>query len=631
VCVKFTNIKWVYLKFALPLPDEVTYQVCGIAGIYNSISITLPDIELVKRMNDVQKHRGPDDEGIYADDHCALGHRRLAIIDLSKDGHQPFVSDDGRFQLVYNGEIYNYIELRDELQQLGWEFRTRTDTEVLLKAYQQYGKACLSRFNGMFAFAIYDTKRQSLFLSRDRVGIKPLYYAIVDSTLYFASEIKALCAILPSSLSVSYQSLFDYLAFNRTDIYDETFFNEIKRIPNGCYATFDANGLRFTRWWNPEDYLYTCVEDDIEEISKKIQKILISAVQLRMRSDVPVGSCLSGGLDSSILVGILFTHHAVAEAYPAFTASFPRHPIDETRYIDKLNKLYPFRNIRTFPAAEQAHDRLREFVLANDEPTTNPSFYAQYEVMRLAKEHGVTVLLDGQGGDESFAGYQYFHGFYLYGLLREKKLSQFGSELLKSLFRKQDKSAYQTLLFQILPDSQRKKLLLKTVPYLHPDFFYEYIGTSRIYNEFFDVDGLNQSLVRHFQYKLEHLLRMEDRNSMAFSLEARVPYLDYRLVEYLLGVPENLKIRGGETKYLQKRAVGQYTVPEIIRRTDKIGFGTPGNEWMLTESWQNLTIESYNDLVETFPEVFRKNRRLPEKGFDRWKVNQLATWKDLFL
>lgn len=605
--------------------------MCGLVGIFCKKGITEPDVELIGRMNYIQRHRGPDDEGLYVDDYCVLGHRRLAIIDLSKDGHQPFESDDHRFQLVYNGEIYNYIELREELQHLGWRFRTKTDTEVLLKAYQQYGKACLSKFNGMFAFAIYDTEQKSLFLARDRLGIKPLYFTVIDSSFYFASEIKALVRIPSLKFSVNHQSMFDYIVFNRTDIYDETFLNEIKRIPKGHYATFDFKGLRLTQWWNPEDYLNRAPLEDLEDITGKTEKILISSIKLRMRSDVPVGSCLSGGLDSSILIGILFTHYDVEEDYPTFTASFPGHPIDETRYINELNKKYPFRNIRTFPSAKGAREKLEDFVYANDEPTTNSSFYSQYEVMRLAKEHGVTVLMDGQGGDENFAGYQYFHGFNLYGLLKEKRALRFASELLKSLLRRQDKSAYQTLLFQILPHSIREQLLLRTVPYIHPDFFYEYVNHSRIYNEFFDVDGLNKSLVRHFQYKLEHLLRMEDRNSMAFSLEARVPYLDYRLIEYLLGVSQDLKIRGGETKYLQKKVLRNYTIPEILNRTDKIGFGTPGDEWMLSRPWRDYTAESYMDLTETFPGVFKGNAELPERGFDRWKINQLATWRNTFL
>jgi asparagine synthase (glutamine-hydrolysing) len=605
--------------------------VCGIAGVFRHKGISQPDIDLVSNLNDLQKHRGPDDEGLHVNRSCVLGHRRLAIIDLSKDGHQPFVSDDKRYQLVYNGEIYNYIELREELKKLGWQFKTKTDTEVLLKAYQQYGASCLSKFNGMFAFVIYDALRRSIFMARDRVGKKPLYYAIIDSTIYFASEIKALCSVPNVHLSLNYQSLFDYLVFNRTDIFDETFFNEVKRIPKGHYGTYDTDGLELFQWWNPQNYCFDPGGEDEAQIKSKIQEILISAVQLRLRSDVPVGSCLSGGLDSSILVGILFDRNQVDEGYPTFTASFPGHSLDETRYIELLNMAYPFKNIRTYPNENKAYDKLREFVYVNDEPTTNHSFFSQYEVMQLASEHGVTVLLDGQGGDENFAGYQYFHGFNLYGLFKNKEVMHLGSELLKSFFRRQDKSAYQTFIFQMLPDPARKKILLKTVPYINPDFFYNHIETSRIYTEFFDANDLNQSLVRHFQYKLEHLLRMEDRNSMAFSLEARVPYLDYRLIEYLLSVPGKLKIRDGETKYLQKISLGRYTIPKILARRDKIGFGTPGEEWMLTDNWKKLTMDNYSELCTTFPEVFKKNIQLPKKGFDRWKVNQLATWKDIFL
>jgi len=588
-------------------------------------------MDWVKQMNAIQKHRGPDDEGLYADNTCILGHRRLSIIDLSEKGHQPFVSDDGRYRLIYNGEIYNYIELRKELQKIGWKFRSETDTEVLLKAYLEYGKDCLYRFNGMFAFAVYDSVKKTLFLARDRVGIKPLYYHLTHSTLFFASEIKALCGIPILRPSINLQSLFDYIVFNRTDIFDETFLNGVKRIPKGYYATFDQFGLKLAQWWNPEDYLQDRCDDDLSDILGKIEEILVSAVQLRMRSDVPVGSCLSGGLDSSILIGILFTSFPAPKDYPTFTAAFPGDPLDETRYIDALNGRFPFKNYRTYPTASQVYQKLRDFVYTNDEPTTNYSFYSQYAVMKLAKEQGVTVLLDGQGGDENFAGYHYFHGFYCYGLLRRGKFGEFGSELIRSILRHQDRSAYQTLLFQLLPDSLRKKVLLRSIPFIQPEFFYGYVDTSRIYNEFFDVEGLNHSLVRHFQYKLEHLLRMEDRNSMAFSIEARVPYLDYRLIQYVLGISESLKMRGAETKHLQKAALGKYTIPAILDRIDKVGFGTPGNEWMLTPPWEKLTLENYSQLVETFPHIFKRGRSLPQTGFDRWKVNQLCTWNNIFL
>jgi len=580
-------------------------------------------------MSFILRHRGPDDEGVYADRTCALGHRRLAIIDLSAAGRQPFFSDDGRYVLVYNGEIYNYLELRAELRSRGWHFETETDTEVLLKAYRHYGPDCLSRFNGMFAFALYDTRREQLFLARDRMGIKPLYYLQQGEKFYFASEIKALLSIPGVAFSVNYQSLFDYLVFNRTDVFDETFLNEIKRIPNGHHGFFDKTGLVLRQWWHPQQFVTSGADPEQEDPIGRISEIMASAVKLRMRSDVPVGSCLSGGLDSSILVGLLYAAGLAAENYPTFTAAFPGHPIDETVYVDELNRIYPFVNYRIYPDARGAYKNLMKFVHANDEPTTNPSFYSQYEVMRKAAECGVTVLLDGQGGDENFAGYHYFHGFNMYGLLQARKLPLFCKELVGNLIRRQHRSAYQTLLFQLLPDRYRKALLYRTVPYIHADFFHQYIDTSRVYTEFFDAENLNMSLVRHFQYKLEHLLRMEDRNSMAFSLEARVPYLDYRLVEFMLSISGDLKIKDGETKYLQKKALARYTSASIRNRTDKIGFGTPGDDWMQCDPWPQRTTDSYNALRTRFDDVFTPEGQLPAIGFDRWKINQLATWQEV--
>lgn len=588
------------------------------------------DIDLVKQMNEIQKHRGPDDEGIYCDDFCCLGHRRLSIIDLSANGHQPFKSDDGRFVITYNGEIYNYIELREELEREGWVFKTKTDTEVLLKAYQQFGKDCLSRFNGMFAFAIYDTRQRVLFLARDRIGVKPLYYVLLKDKLYFASEIKALRIIPSLQGSVNHQALFDYLVFNRTDIHDETFIVEIKRLPKGFYGIWDTDGLKLTQWWDPCVYAREETNESFDEIVSKVEDKVVSAVRLRMRSDVPIGSCLSGGLDSSILVGILFDRLGLTDHYVTFTVSFPGHKVDETKYIKCLNQRYPFVNYQAFPSARGAYDNLKEFVYVNDEPTTGPSFYSQYELMKLVKQKGITVLLDGQGGDENFAGYQYFHGFYLNGLIKKRQYAKFLYNFLKIMIRGQDKTAYQTLLFELLSDSWRRQSVFRYHPYMQFDFFNDYIRTSRIYNEFFDAPDLNMSLVRHFQYKLEHLLRMEDRNSMARSIETRLPYLDYRLVEYVLSVPADMKIKAGETKYLQKQSLQKYTVPEILNRKDKIGFGTP-DEWLQMPFWREKIKDSARYCAKTFPDVFQRNlwEVLPKNATYLWKIDQLAIWHQM--
>lgn len=606
--------------------------MCGLSGIFRLNGFTDFDVECVNSMNELQRHRGPDDSGIFQHGSCVLGHRRLSIIDLSNSGHQPFLSEDMRYVTIFNGEIYNYIELREELQsKYGYSFSTKTDTEVLLKSFIEYGADCLSHFNGMFAFAIYDTLEKSLFLARDRVGIKPLYYFLSRGSLVFASEIKAFSALPDFKPTVNYQTLFDYLVFNRTDVDQETFLNEINRLPKGCYAIYNEKEFRIERWWDPATYSNQYIDENTEKIHQKIHNLLIDSVRLRMRSDVPVGSCLSGGLDSSILTGILFEEHKVDQRYKTFTAAFPGFLIDETNYVELLQKKYPFINIRTFPDAKSALQNIDAFVYANDEPTTNPSFYSQYEVMRLAKTHGITVLLDGQGGDEIFAGYQYFLGFYLYGLLKKWHPYNFINEFYHTLIRKQHASAYQVLMFQLVSQKIQMQLLLRSIPYVDKDFFMSHIKSSIIFNEFFKVDGLNQSILKHFQYKLEHLLRMEDRNSMAFSIEARVPYLDYRLIEYTLGLSENLKIHNGETKYLQKVSLGQYTTNMILNRKDKIGFGTPGEDWMKTNDWKEMTENSYEEIHEAFPGVFNRNIPLPFRGLDRWKVNQLAVWKRLFL
>lgn len=601
--------------------------MCGIAGIFDPQKISPDDIDLVKQMNTVQKHRGPDDEGLYISDTCVLGHRRLSIIDLSANGHQPFSSDCGRYQMTYNGEIYNYIELRAELENLGWNFRTHTDTEVLLKMYQHYGKDCLSKLNGMFAFAVYDTRQQQLFLARDRVGIKPLYYVRDGNRIYFASEIKALRLIPGLDTSLNNQSLFDYLVFNRTDIYDETFHKAVRRLPKGHWAEFRPENSEISPWWDAGKFAQTPNSDSLPEIITNIRKIMVSAVELRMRSDVPVGSCLSGGLDSSILVGLLYEHKMAGKGYPTFTISFPNTAVDETRYVQALNRKYRFDNHVTRPNADEALEQLARMTYAADEPTTGPSFYAQYRLAQSVRQNGITVLLDGQGGDESFAGYQYFHGFYLNGLLRQKRLGKFFVNLLKIITRGQDKTAYQTLVFQLLPQALRRRLLQRAHAYMDRDFFETHLKQSRIYHEFFDAPDLNGSLVRHFRYKLEHLLRIEDRNSMSHSIEARLPYLDYRLIEYVLSVREDFKIKAGETKYLQKCALKQYTIEEIYNRKDKIGFGVPP-DWLASARWTEETRKAGIYCAKHFPDVFKQNFRvrLPRDIQTTWKFNQLAVW-----
>lgn len=601
--------------------------MCGILGCYSRDELGQEHLSLIERMNETLAHRGPNDSGIYSTPNCILGHRRLSIIDLSDAGHQPYISDDGNLIMLFNGEIYNYIELRAELESYGIRFKSQTDTEVLLRMYEKYGIDALHKLNGMFAFSIFNRKTKELFIARDRAGVKPLYYTSLNGIFYFASEIKALRKIPAIDLSLNNQTLFDYLCFNRTDIGEETFTSSIHRLPKGHHMTIDSRGVTIKKWWEPFDY----VRDDLEitsqeQVLQTIEEIFVSAVKLRMRSDVPVGSCLSGGLDSSIILGIIQQNALARGDYKTFTVSYPGSPVDETHFIDDLKLKYDFENYRIFPNAETAIDNFEKFTYFMDEPCSSPTFYSQYEVMRLARQHGTTVLLDGQGGDEIFAGYQYFHGFNFSELWHKKRIGKLILELFTAFARHQEKEAFFTFLFQELPSYIKKKLLYRSIGYIQPEFYNRHIERSIIFQEFFQAKSLNQSLANHFKYKLEHLLRAEDRNSMAFSIEARVPYLDYRLIEYSLSLPSKLKISHGENKLLQKRSLGKYTIDNILNRKDKIGFGTPAQTWMKTPKWEEFTHESYKIILEKLPGVFMKDVELKYNLFDRWKVNQIATW-----
>lgn len=599
--------------------------MCGICGIFRPHGVTPADLRRVEAMNHLLRHRGPDDAGIFMDAACVLGHRRLSIIDLSADGHQPFASPDGRYQLVFNGELYNYIELRQELAK-DWTFRTKTDTEVLLAAYLTYGPACLNRFNGMFAFAVHDRVAGTLFLARDRFGVKPLYYTARDGAVSFASEVKALLVDPALSRAMDEQALFEFLVFNRTDIEAETFLAEVSRLPKGCYAVADRDGLRVRRWWSPLDHLDARADDSPETARRTVEDLLVSAVELRMRSDVPVGACVSGGLDSSILIGILYDRLGAGPDFQGFSAVFPGLPLDESAYIDALARRYPFASRRTSPDADDALAAAADLAWIFDGPTTGFSFFAQHEVMRLARASGVVVLLNGQGGDEGFAGYQYLHGYSLAGLWHRGRLGELADEMLRVVTRRQERSALETFAYLVLPEALRTRLLLSASAGVGRDFFWRHIHQSPIQQEFFTADSLNLGLARHFQYKLEHLLRTEDRNSMAFSLETRLPYLDYRLVEYLLGLPGGYKLRRGETKLLQKEALGHYTLPEIVDRKDKIGFAAPGAVWMGNPQWRSLVREAHSLLRDRFPHVFTPDAPNPGKADHCWKLVQTAGW-----
>lgn len=609
--------------------------MCGICGIitFNNQPVEESPLRL---MMATMKHRGPDDEGIFIEENIGLGFVRLSILDLSMAGHQPMISNDHRYILVFNGEIYNYIEIRAELEKLGYSFDTKTDTEVLLNAYIEWGEACLDRFNGMWAFAIADKVSGSIFIARDRFGIKPFYYLHSETFFAFASEIPPLLKLLRGKPLPDYEAIFDYLVFNRTDHSDHTFFLSIKKLQHGHVFNISKTGIKKRQWYNLRNrVIKTNGFSDPDEF----RELLVSSIGLRLRSDVPVGVCLSGGLDSSSIVSLLLKDYNKKDLH-TFSAIYKKGQFgDETEFIREYASSLKNMHFVT-PSADGLIDDLQSFVTAHAEPIPSTSPYAQYKVMQLASQN-VVVTLDGQGADEELAGYMYFFGFHFKDLLTRGHLSQFTVEMIHYLRHHKNLTALITLVYFMLPERLRTYTKVSKTGYIRSDFIKTYKNSTSISSNLFGSKNLQDALINHFEYKLEHLLKWEDRNSMWFSLEARVPFLDYRLVEKTLATPSNKVISKGTTKYILRESM-KGILPENIRlRQDKIGFGTPQDEWFSTIKWQHLIIDLINstsfkerNLVDSMIANQQYSKHLKGKSNyskEIWKWINLELWFRMFI
>jgi asparagine synthase (glutamine-hydrolysing) len=565
--------------------------MCGICGIIHFDNQPVQEGPIRKMMAKM-KHRGPDNEGVFIENNIGLGFVRLSIIDLSPAGNQPMISDDNRFVIVYNGEIFNYIELREQLIFKGYIFRTKTDTEVLLASYKEWGEECLHKFNGMWAFVIYDRVSRSIFASRDRYGIKPFYYFWDNMQLIFASEIPPLLTIIKNKPTVNNQAIFDFLVFNRTDHLNTTFFNGIYKLQHGHKFKLDINSAPLNlieenkKWY-----------DLRKEVSRhsgfsnpgELYQLLTDSIGLRLRSDVPVGVCLSGGIDSSTIVSILVKEFKKNDLN-TFSAVYSKGQFgDETEFITEYSSI--IKNMFfTSPSAESLNYEMNDFIKAHAEPFPETGVYAQYKVMQLAANN-VVVTLDGQGSDELLAGYHYFFGYFFKELLLRGSIYKLVREMNWYVRNYKDFYAFKTFAYFLLPGFLRTYLRASENGYLNKDFIHTYRGKNTIADDLYGSGTLTDALLDHFEYKLEHLLKWEDRNSMRFSLEARVPFLDHRLVEKILSLPSEKVIKNGITKYIFRQAI-KGTVPEkILTRKDKIGFGTPQDEWFKTHLWQKKVSE----------------------------------------
>ncbi len=572
--------------------------MCGIAGAITTDKIEL-NIDRLKRMTDIIAYRGPDGDGhwISDDGKVGLGHRRLSIIDLSVAGKQPMHYMD-RYSITFNGEIYNYVELKEMCLKQGYQFKTQTDTEVMMALYDWKKEDCLQYFDGMFAFALYDAKEQMVFAARDRFGEKPFYYYHVPGRFFaFASEMKALWAD-GIKREVNKRMLYNYLAFRYVDNpsdYSETFFEDIRRLPHSHYILIDVNTLQFSikRYWDIDcsrvDHSIT-----VEQARQKFRELFYTSVSRRLRSDVPVGSSLSGGLDSSAVVAVIDDlNKARSLKQSTFSAIFPGFEKDESRYINMVLKTLNVDPHFTSPDADTMLNELEDCFYHQEEPFGSASILAQYEVQKLAKRENVTVLLDGQGADELLAGYHPFYQFFFKEIKKANKIL-FKKELdsYRELYNnntinplpKRDLKYYARKLSGPVKDGLKKMHGVYrhiSNPYFSNDFYHAYKNEQFIFPR--SATTLNEALYNSVNEGMTQLLRYADRNSMAHSREVRLPFLYHELVEFLFSLPAEFKIHDGWTKYIQRLTFEDLLPAEITWRKDKIGYEPPQKKWMETE------------------------------------------------
>jgi asparagine synthase (glutamine-hydrolysing) len=598
--------------------------VCGILGIL-SLNGDPVEPEQIRRGLATLRHRGPDDEGAVFLRSCAgdfvavggpdtpeeayrltapyaprrgadvqgdvaLGNRRLAVVDLSPAGHQPMCTEDGALWVTHNGEIYNFPELRAELQRLGHVFRSHTDTEVILHAYEEWGEAALHRFNGMWAFLLWDGRRRRLVCARDRFGVKPLYYAWTDGIIALASEPKAILATGLVRPEPNEALIVHYLAHGLVDHTDETFFAGIRAVPPGHVLVIEDGEPRIRRWYElPVDEPLLGLSE--EEYAQRFAETLTDSVRIRLISDVPVGTALSGGLDSSsiaCLVDELMRGQGIKlgglDVQKTFSARYPAAPDDEGRYIDAVAAKTGVAQHQVEPSAAGLLDALDDLVHHQDEPFTTTSMYAQWEVYRLARSSGVIVTLDGQGGDETVGGYPHHRAALLLQLVRSGRLLRWLREA-RSLNGPVGPLFAQGVLSSIrlaLPPAVRGPLLARRASRAAPAWLraQRVPHPAAVYRHDRRIgDAFRSQLYLDLVTGLPSLLRYADRSSMAHSVEARLPFLDYRLVELAFALPNELRVGGGETKVVLRRAMAGVVPREVLDRRDKIAFSTPQDRW----------------------------------------------------
>jgi len=530
----------------------------------------------LRDMNDLARHRGPDDSGYHFGVGFAFGHRRLSILDLSQAGHQP-MSYQGRYTLTYNGEVYNYLELRIELESLGHRFATRTDTEVILAAWSEWGAKALTRFNGMWAFALHDAAEEKIYLARDRFGVKPLCYCDTEREFCFASEIKQLLPRQPRT-HVNQARLIDYLLTHVENHTGESMFRGIMVVPGGCYLEFDLKerAYKTTRYYDLSRQI-SMIDASGKSSVARFEELLQDSISLRLRSDVTVGTCLSGGIDSSV-VSVMASQQYTPGSGRMFKAIHARGmdaEVDESAYAVRVAKHAGLDLSVVRPEQRDFEEQVDEVVYTQEEPFGSPSMFMGWHVFRKARELGCKVMLNGQGGDEVLLGYERYIAPFLSPF---RPLDSYS--MASTLSRNSGIPLWQVLSYGPYFRSMRfRRLLLRRKSVLRREITLEhdlrYLKASC--ESFRSVREMQ--LYEILGMQLPHLLRYEDRNSMRHSIETRLPFLDYRLVEYCLSLPGEEKLGNGWTKLILRRVAEKHLPSDVAWRGRKLGFEAPTRSW----------------------------------------------------
>ena len=569
--------------------------MCGIAGFTRTDNSRYPAEEVLDNMGNAIVHRGPDSSGNYVDDGVALRHQRLSIIDLSETGHQPMFSNDERYVTVYNGEIYNFPELREELQKDGHQFRGQSDTEVMLALYERIGKAVLDRLNGFYALAIWDRKDKTLFLARDRLGKKPLYYSFINGQLIFASEIKAILQVPGVQRDIDNEALVDFFHYQYVPD-TKCIFSSMEKLPAGHWMELKDGKLEVKQYWD------ISFADKTDENNEQIQDTLLEnldqSVQSRMVSDVPLGAFLSGGVDSSAIVGLMA--NASDEPIKTCSIGFDEERFNELEHSKQIAELFET-NHNEYIAKQNLEQDFLEITRYFDEPFADASLIPTYYVSQLARKT-VTVAISGDGGDENFAGYSKYMTDYRENRIRNRipasirqnlfksiahaigrpnnSVLRKANSLLSSLAAEPDYAFFTTNCFfntdlwqKIMNDDFRS-----AVGSYDPSYY-----TRQYYQAADTDDHLHKLLYTDIKtYLVGDILVKVDRMSMANSLETRAPLLDYKLMEYVATIPSHLKLHDGETKFILKKTLEKLLPHDILYRK-KMGFSIPLAEWLSNE------------------------------------------------